>query len=160
MKHTLYVLPLVLVSAAGPALADDAALLKCRALTDITQRVACYDAIPLASLAAPVATTAATTTATPAAAKAPEQDFGLTPPVKKVEQASSFRSTVVGAFDGWAPGTRIKLANGQVWRVSDNSEAVLPPMQEPLVEVSRGLLGAFFLQVVGRPNTARVVRVQ
>ncbi|WP_305824115.1 hypothetical protein [Massilia brevitalea] len=158
MKQTLYMLPLVLVSAAGPALADDAALLKCRALTDLVPRVACYDAIPVASLAPPVAPSS--TVATPAAAKAPEQDFGLTPPVKKVEQASSFRSTVVGAFDGWAPGTRITLANGQVWRVSDNSEAVLPPMQEPQVEVSRGLLGAFFLQVVGRPNTARVVRVQ
>lgn len=154
MKHTLYVLPLFLVSAAGSALADDAALLKCRAFSGVAERVACYDAIPVASSATPVATAAAP------AAKAPEQDFGLKPPVRKVEQASSFRSTVVGAFDGWGPGTRIRLANGQLWRVSDNSEAVLPPMREPQVEVSRGLLGSFFLQVVGRPNTARVVRVE
>lgn len=149
MKKTLYALPFVLLAATGAALADDAALLKCRAVTDMAARVACYDAIPVVSAAAPATD-----------ARAPIRDFGLQLKVKKTEQPSSFRSTVVGALDGWGPGTQIKLANGQVWRVSDNSEAFLPVMQNPEVEVSRGLLGAFFLQVVGHNNTARVVRVQ
>ena len=40
---------LVLLAVAGPAMADDAALLHCRAIHDVAGRVACYDAIPLAA---------------------------------------------------------------------------------------------------------------
>jgi hypothetical protein len=36
----------LLLGAAGTALADDAALLACRARTDSAARLACYDAIP------------------------------------------------------------------------------------------------------------------
>jgi lipoprotein-anchoring transpeptidase ErfK/SrfK len=93
---------------------------------------------------------------------APEQNFGLRPAVKKQKDAepSSIRSTVVGRFDGWAPGTIITLANGQVWKVTDDTDAVLPIMQNPQVEITRGLIGAYFLQVEGHRNSARVARVK
>lgn len=136
MKKSLSLLMFV----AGAALADDAAVLKCRSLPDAAGRLACYDAMPLAG--------------------APERSFGLKPALQKKDaQPDAVRSTVVGQISGWSPGTRIALANGQVWRVIDG-DAVLPVLNNPQAEVSRGLLGAFFLQLVGHTSAARVARVQ
>jgi hypothetical protein len=148
---------------AGAAFADDAAILKCRSLPDTASRLACYDAIPVG--AAPVAAAPAPAPA-PAAAAAPaaspEQGFGLRPVVKKQQdvEPSSIRSSVVGRFDGWGPGTIFRLANGQVWKVTDDTDAVLPIVQNPNVEITRGLIGAYFLQVEGHANSARVARVK
>jgi hypothetical protein len=135
---------------AGAAVADDAAVLKCRALSDTARRLACYDAIPVGGVVAEV----------PAAST--EQGFGLRPVVKKQKdvEPESIRSTVVGRFDGWAPGAIITLTNGQVWKVTDDTDAVLPIMQNPPVQITRGLLGAYFLQVEGHANSARVARVK
>jgi hypothetical protein len=138
--------------------ADDAAVLKCRALSDTARRLACYDAMPVgAAAAAPAVAPTAT-----APAVSPEQGFGLRPAVKKQKDSepASIRSTVAGRFDGWAPGAMITLANGQVWKVTDDTDAVLPSMQNPRVEITRGLLGAYFLQVEGHTNSARVARVR
>jgi hypothetical protein len=161
---------------AGAAFADDAAILKCRSLPDTASRLACYDAIPVG--AAPVAAAAAPAPAPAPAARAvaaapapvavaapaasPEQSFGLRPVVKKQQdvEPSSIRSSVVGRFDGWGPGTIFRLANGQVWKVTDDTDAVLPIVQNPNVEITRGLIGAYFLQVEGHANSARVARVK
>ena len=146
--------------------ADDAAVLKCRTLKDGPSRLACYDAMPVG--AAPAASTveaaapaAAALAAAPPAAS-PEQNFGLRPVVKKQKdvEPSAIHSSVVGRFDGWSPGTVLTLANGQAWKVTDDADAVLPVMQNPKVEITRGLLGAFFLQVEGHTNSARVARVR
>ncbi|MFC5548937.1 hypothetical protein [Massilia aerilata] len=141
---------------AGAAAADDAAILKCRALPDTASRLACYDAMPVG--AAPASAPAAAL----APAAAPEQNFGLRPVVKKQKDAEpdAIRSSVVGRFDGWAPGTIFTLANGQAWKVTDDADAVLPIMQNPKVEITRGLLGAYFLQVEGHANSARVARIR
>jgi hypothetical protein len=140
---------------AGAALADDAAILKCRSLGDTAQRLACYDAIPVGAKPAPASAPAT-------AAVAPERNFGLRPVVKKPKdtEPASIRSSVVGRFEGWAPGTIFTLANGQVWKVTDDTDAVLPIMQDPKVEITRGLMGAYFLQVDGHTNSARVARVK
>ena len=169
---------------AGAAFADDAAILKCRAQPDTARRLACYDAIPVGATpvaaAAPAAPTAAPAPAAPAPAAAapaaaapaaavaaapavsPEQQFGLRPAVKKQKdlEPASIRSSVVGRFEGWGPGTVFTLANGQVWKVTDDTDAVLPIMQNPNVEITRGLIGAYFLQVDGHTNSARVARVR
>jgi hypothetical protein len=144
---------------AGAAFADDAAILKCRSLPDTASRLACYDAIPVG--AAPVAAAPAPAAAA-APAASPEQSFGLRPVVKKQQdvEPSSIRSSVVGRFDGWGPGTIFRLANGQAWKVTDDTDAVLPIVQNPNVEITRGLIGAYFLQVVGHTNSARVARVK
>ncbi|MFC5514075.1 hypothetical protein ACFPOU_23505 [Massilia jejuensis] len=138
----------LLVSSA--ALADDGAVIACRTLADTASRLACYDAMPLAGAAA-----------RPALAVPPEQNFGLQAAgqKKKEAQPDTIRSTALGELSGWSPGARIALANGQVWRVVDG-EAALPRMSSPKVEVARGLLGSFFLQVPGHTSAARVVRVQ
>jgi hypothetical protein len=150
---------------AGAALADDAAMLKCRGLNDTVRRLACYDAIPVGAAPVAAAAPAAAPAAVPvvaAPAVSPEQNFGLRPVAKKQKEIEpgSIRSTVVGRFDGWAPGTIFTLANGQVWKVTDDTDAVLPIMQNPHVEITRGLIGAYFLQVEGHSNSARVVRVK
>jgi hypothetical protein len=147
MKNAL----ILLLLASNAALADDAAVLKCRALPDAASRLSCYDAMPLAGAPAPAV----------APAVASEQNFGLRPAAqrKPAAQRDVVRSTVVGEIGGWSPGTRITLANGQVWRVVDG-DAVLPMMRNPQAEVSRGLMGAYFLQVAGHTSAARVARVQ
>lgn len=145
MKNAL----ILLLFASSAALADDAAVLKCRALPEAASRLSCYDAMPLAG------------TRGAAPAVAPGQEFGLKPAVqpKAAPQPDVVRSTVVGEIGGWSPGTRVTLANGQVWRVVDG-DAVLPMMRNPQAEVSRGLMGAYFLQVAGHASAARVARVQ
>jgi hypothetical protein len=151
---TYLALPL-LFAVSGAALAADTAIEKCRALADAGQRLACYDAIPLGrAMPAPAG-------APVAAAKAAEQGFGLEQ-VKKIEDEAprSIESTIVGNFDGWGPNARIRLANGQVWRVIDGSEAVLAPVQNPKVRIERNFIGTMFLKVEGTNNSAKVRRVQ
>lgn len=144
MKKALSLLLLV----SGAALADDAAVLKCRALADAASRLACYDAMPLAAVP-------------PAAAASAIAGFGSETVKKKVDELpKSMESTVVGDFDGWGPNTRIKLANGQVWRVIDDSSAVLPRRSNAKVRIERNLFGTLFLQVEGTNNSAKVRRVE
>ena len=166
----LSLLPLLSVS--GAALADDAAILKCRALGETQARLACYDRIPVgaqpaAALAAapaiPAAALAATATTAPAAA-APaataEQRFGLEQVKRKEAEPQSIESTIEGNFDGWEPGAQIRLANGQVWRVVDGSSAVLSPMKNPKVKVTRNILGTLFLEIEGTNNSPGVRRIR
>ncbi|TFW20490.1 hypothetical protein [Duganella callida] len=165
---------LMLVSSA--ALADDAALLKCRQLDDGPVRLACYNAIPV-NPAAPAAAAASTGTgAVPRAAApgapavgyttvaAPTQDelaamFGREPDVLKSMRLQSIETTIPGHFDGWVRGQRIRLANGQVWKVVDDTEDVVE-LVDPKVTVKRGLLGAIFLDIDGAHRNPKVQRVQ
>jgi hypothetical protein len=141
----------LLLFASGAAFANDAAVVKCRALPDAAGRLACYDAIPIGAAAPAPALVAAT---------APEaaQNFGME--MKKAEDVKSIESTVVGKFDGWTPSSRIKLANGQVWRIIDGSEAVLAPVDNQKVKIARNMFGTMFLQVEGSNNSAKVKRVE
>ena len=160
LPHAHLVLSLFLAS--GAALADDAAVLKCRTLPDTAQRLACYDAMPVgAAPAAPSAAATSTAAAAPVrAAQAPEQQFGIEHKAKEAEP-DQIESSIAGDFDGWSGNTTIELTNGQVWRITDGSQAVLPPMHNPKVRIKRGLFGAaFFFQVDGQNSTARVRRVQ
>lgn len=162
MKKTFPSLLLIASTLSGAAFAaDDAAMLACRALPDTAKRLACYDAIPVGA-AAPMAARSSAPAAAPVPAASPEQNFGLRPVVTKQKDAepAAIHSSVVGRFDGWSPGTVLTLANGQVWKVTDDTDAVLPIMQNPKVEITRGLLGAYFLQVEGHTNSARVARVR
>jgi hypothetical protein len=167
---------LVLLAVAGPAMASDAALLRCRAISDVPARVACYDAIPVAA-AAPAAATAAA--ATPAAAApvaviapaAPAQpapaassataNFGLTATqLRKPDEPNSLESTLLGRIDGWGPRTQFRLANGQVWRVADDSTGSVNEIDSPKVKITRNALGTMFLEIEGSNQAPRVRRVQ
>jgi len=146
----LPVLMAALLLASSTALADDAALLKCRALPDTATRVACYDAIPV-GVAGHVAA---------APSRTPEQNFGMEAVKEREAQPASIRSTVVGDFDGWGPGSQIRLANGQVWRIIDGSDAVLPRKKDAAVTIERNLFGTLFLKVDGGNSSAKVRRVK
>lgn len=142
-------LPLSLLLLSGAALADDAAILKCRSLADTGARLSCYDAIQVGTK--------------PAVAAAPvrkEENFGIEVKKQREAEPQSITSTIPGEFQGWGPGSQIRLANGQVWRVIDGSEAVLPRLRDPKVTIERNLFGTLFLKVEGSNNSAKVRRVQ
>ena len=170
MNKTLPLLALVLASPA--AWADDAGLRNCRAIALASARLACYDALPLAAagstspvqnpVAQPRAVPAATPAATPIAA-APATSatpsvasFGLETPGEKLQE---IRSRIPGLFEGWRAGDRIRLANGQVWRVVDDSRADYY-LRDPQVTVRRGALGSYLMDIEGANHLPRVRRVE
>lgn len=146
---------LMLVSTA--ALADDAALLKCRQLEDGPVRLACYNAIPLGA-SKPATAGAAPATPVPAVAAAPTQsqlaqDFGK----EKTATLDAIESSIVGEFDGWVPNQRIRLANGQVWRIADGSDEAMSATN-PKVKLERGAMGAIYMDIAGSRTAPRVKR--
>ncbi len=137
-------LPLLLISAS--AFADDAGLLKCRGFSDAAARLACYDALPLGEARAQGVQR-----------QTPEQ-FGMES--RAYEGAlESIQSHIPGHFEGWEPRTRIRLANGQIWQISDDSRRA-QDFQNPKVSIRRGALGAFYLEIDGTNSSPRVKRVQ
>jgi len=164
---------LLAVSVSTTVMAADADLLRCRALADAPAKLACYEAIPVGTAApapaqvparppAAVALEVAPTVgsaAAPAAAAA-DATFGLTASqMRKADQKDSVESTLVGTFSGWNPGTTFRLANGQTWRVADDSSASLYAREAPKVAVKRNFIGTYFLEVEGVNQAPRVRRV-
>ena len=160
---------LATLMAAGPALADNAAMLRCRTLSDGPARLACYDAIALpgigsrAGWGAPVAGApapgAVSVTGAPAA-QSPADRFGLEGkstaaggPLDKLE------SSIPGRFEGWNAKTKFRLANGQVWAVAENS-SVFYNLVDPKVVLKKGLFDVIYLEVEGVNQRVRVRRVQ
>ncbi|MTV36442.1 hypothetical protein [Duganella radicis] len=160
---------LVLLAVSGSALASDADLLRCRAIPDVSSRVACYDAIPVATTApAPVAKTvpvAPVATAAPAAVAAPAADpaanFGLSASqMRKSDEPNAIESTLLGRIEGWSPSTQFRLANGQIWRVADDSSGYVTEVENPKVKITRNGIGTMFLEIEGANQAPRVRRVQ
>ena len=61
--------------------------------------------------------------------------------------------------EGSGPRTRFKLANGQVWQVTDDSSAAYN-LLNPQVTVRRAAFGSFVLEIEGANRTPRVRRVE
>ncbi|MBQ5946698.1 hypothetical protein [Massilia sp. ST3] len=149
----------LLLCASGAAFADpaDDAILKCRAQADTAVRLACYDAIQVGA-ARPAQPPAQAAAAAPA--RSAEQNFGMEAVKQKEAQPNAIESSIAGEFEGWGPGSQIRLANGQVWRIVDGSEAVLPRMRNPKVKIERNVFGTLFLKIEGSNSSAKVRRVQ
>jgi hypothetical protein len=148
---------LLLMLACAPALADDS-LLTCRALKDAGARLACYDGLPVKPVAAqpaaaPVAAVAAVAAPT---RKEQEQAFGL---AAKPSPITQIESVIPGKFEGWGPNTQFTLANGQVWRVADDSSAVVYG-NNLKVTLERGSFGTTFLIIEGTNRSPKVRRLQ
>lgn len=160
---------LVLLAVSGAATAADADLLRCRAIPDVASRVACYDAIPVAAApaarpaapaAAPVAAAPAPVAA-PAAAASPAANFGLSATqMRKADEPNFIESTLLGRIEGWGPTTQFRLANGQVWRVADDSTGSVTEIENPRVKISRNAIGTMFLEIEGTNQAPRVRRLQ
>lgn len=88
-----------------------------------------------------------------------ENMFGRETAVMKSIQLDHLETTIAGYFDGWVAGQRIRLANGQVWKVVDGSDDVME-LRDPKVTIKRGLLGAIFLDIEGAHRNPKVQRVQ
>jgi hypothetical protein len=151
------------------AFADDASLQRCRAMKDSTQRLACYDAIPLgvAPVPAPAMAPSPSGTAPAPAAAAPAapassptllQRFGFESRAQP-DELPAVESTIPGLFEGWAPRSSFKLANGQVWQVTDETKRTAY-LQNPKVKITRGAFGSFFMEIEGIRTSPRVRRVQ
>lgn len=139
------------------ALADETGLLKCRGIGDAAARLACYDALPVGpGTGRPAAAAPAPSPAAPAPS-APEQ-FGLEER-RAAPVLAAIESRIPGRFDGWEPGARFRLANGQVWQVADGSSGA-HWIENPKVRIRRGALGAFYLEIEGTNRSPRVTRVQ
>ena len=134
--------------------ADDAALQRCRDVRDTAARLACYDAIPLSTAPAAPALGAA-------AAPPPAASFGLEsrPSPAVTPAVVSIESVIDGPFVGWLPRGQLRLANGQVWEVSDGSQAAYD-MTSPKVKITRGVSSSFFMAIEGVAQTPRVRRIK
>lgn len=163
-------LPLLLVSVSSAVFANDEALRRCRGIADASARLACYDAVPIGEAApaarsaapagaATAAATGASTVPAAATAPAPEQRFGMEQRLDKSTAVDAIESHIPGRFEGWTANTKITLANGQVWQISDRSTGVYD-LVNPKVRVRRGMLGSFFLELEGVNRSPQVKRVQ
>ena len=146
---------LLCLGAAASAFADDASLQRCRAMKDSAQRLACYDAIPLGL---PAAAAPAPAAAAPASSPTLLQRFGFEGRAQP-DELPSVESTIPGLFEGWAPRSSFKLANGQVWQVNEETSRIAH-LQSPKVKIVRGAMGSFFMEIEGVSQSPRVRRVQ
>jgi len=74
-------------------------------------------------------------------------------------QSDRIESHIPGRFEGWRANSRIRLANGQVWQVIDNSW-LGGEWDNPKVAIRRGALGSFYLDIEGENRSPRVRRVE
>jgi len=74
-------------------------------------------------------------------------------------EVDAIESRIPGRFEGWDPSSRIRLENGQVWQITDDSSRYFY-VENPKVTIRRGRFGAFYLEVESSNWTARVRRVQ
>ena len=180
MKALMWTIGLALSSPLLAEAQDLGAMQHCRALTEASARLNCYDAIKLPAVVgntvavpviAPVITPVAVPLAAPLAAPlvvplpaaipvatAPAAQFGLEgkAPAAALGQ---IESQLLGDFDGWESRTIFRLANGQAWQVDDDSSASYA-LRSPKVTIRRGMFGAFYLEVDGAKRSPRVKRLR
>jgi hypothetical protein len=145
-----------LIVAVPARAADDAALARCREITDPAARPA-FQAREAPQAKPPAEQFGLENRAPPP--KTMTEQFGLEdrgPPPKMLGQIDT---RVLGTFEGWWPDAFIKLVNGQVWQVTDGTSRFYQ-LESPNVTISRGFGGAFYLNVAGDKWTVRVRRVQ
>lgn len=147
MKAILMLSLLSLLSLSSLAWADDDALLRCRDVTEASARLACYDALVVPTREEKARQVVATQ----------REQFGLVKADKTAPEA--IESTIPGHFSGWEPGASIKLANGQVWQVNDNSRGI-HNIDNPKVAIRHGMFSAYYLEIEGTNRSPRVNRVQ
>ena len=74
-------------------------------------------------------------------------------------QLDAIESHIPGSFEGWSAKKNIKLANGQVWQIADDSSRA-HYIDNPKVRIRRGALGSFYIEIQGTNASPRVRRVQ
>ncbi len=142
---------------------SDTATHKCGVIADDARRLDCYDSLFRAGAASGLPAAVTSTTAGPPATGDAAAEFGLTeqqmelrkPPEAKEKRLDSIQARVTTAEQDRHGLWRLTLDNGQVW--SQTEPALGTRFQSgSLVEIRRGSLGSFVLEVPGRP----VIRVR
>lgn len=82
--------------------------------------------------------------------------FGLE---SRQPRTDRIESHIPGLFTGWDANSKIRLANGQVWKVVDGSW-LHGEWSNPKVTIRRGMMGAFYLDIEGENRSPRVERLQ
>lgn len=152
----LFLMAAAVLTATPAAAAEDIDFRRCRALPDAAARLACYDALPLATPTAAAGIAGGNAARVNAAPPAGVAAFGL--PESRNEIAE-IASSLAGRFEGWGPRTQFRLVNGQLWQVSDDSSGVYD-LQDPRVKVRRATFGTFMLDIDGARRSPRVRRVE
>jgi hypothetical protein len=137
-------------------------LFACRAITDTTQRLACYDkqtnlieqalgkrdVVMIDKEKATAAKKSLFGFSTPSLAGM----FGGGDDVKSIE--SKVTSVTKNADGGWI----VKLEDGSVWSQTDDAMLGLPPARGDKVKITRGFGGSYFLQL-GKQSGYRARRI-
>lgn len=84
---------------------------------------------------------------------------GELPPIDRMAR-EPFETRIVGEFNGWTGNTVFELENGMVWRQDERDRRRFQPMQNPVVVIKPGLLGAWYLTVEGQKRKVRVKRIK
>lgn len=140
---------LLMLATSGAALADDAAMLRCRGITDASARLACYDAIAVQTPEEKARQAEVTQ----------REQFGLSKGAPAGPELDAIDTYIPGHFEGWGPGSTFQLANGQVWQVNDNSSGI-HYIDNPKVKVRHGVFTAYYLEIEGTNRSPRVSRVR
>lgn len=79
--------------------------------------------------------------------------------VAKSEPAKRIEARILGEFQGWSPGTRFKLDNGEVWEAVGASTHY-SKLDAPTVTIQRDFIGQHLMTVEGVKSKALVRRVE
>jgi hypothetical protein len=171
MRKALLAPLLLLLSATAVGAQDSlpAQLGVCLQVTGTLQRLACYDRVahavspPPRSAPRPATNFPPATVAAPPIAAAPSGLGSERLPRVASAAPKAPQQMIAGvasvSYDGRGRFT-ITLDNGQVWRQLDGDTALLKGTRFPAVRISRGALGSYDLNIVGRNASYRVSRVQ
>lgn len=146
-----------------------AGLQRCPTIEDPAARLACYDAAmppvfprahsPVGPNAAATNLGAASTAVSPAINSKPRgSTFGLTQK-RDAAEIQAIESTTIPGFRQWGPNERIRLENGQVWKVTDGSSGSLREVPAK-VTIKKGMFGAYFLVFHESNWSPKVERVE
>ena len=73
----------------------------------------------------------------------------------------AIKSRILGAFKGWeGTSSEFVLENGMVWKSSDPSARLAVNLTDPMVTLTPGFLGAWYLRVEGYNQQVRVKRIE
>jgi hypothetical protein len=78
---------------------------------------------------------------------------------RKVQPPQVIETNIVGTFKGYGPRTFFQLANGEVWKPTNDYVETYPPVENPKVVIYRNDLFGYKMVIQGG-GTVRVKRVR
>lgn len=142
-----------LAPAGNPAIVQG--LLACRAISDATQRLACYDRQSNA-VAQAIEKKDLVVIDKAKATAAKRSLFGFSVPsftgMFGGGDLNQIEGTVASARQNADGGWTIQLADGSVWSQTDDTPVALEPRRGDKITVKRGTLGSYFVKIGSQPG--------